>query len=228
MQLVPDLIAPPRSTDPSLPPREEAIFWLVDGQIQEQTRYGKVVWTWNTKDHIPIADSARWLSFMDQAGLDDGTKVWDLVHLNTIDPHGKHIVISLRHADAVYEIDKQSGRVLWKLGGRHTSKSLRVVGDPLASESFGGQHDPSGADTAAGFHYEFHCDGSAFGPADYATADPASIHACTARARSSCVTGSCGIFSDVAHATSWPARLLPCVPRIFRVSKLTLPGGQPK
>jgi len=114
---------------------------VVDGQIQEQTRYGKVVWTWNTKDHIPIADSARWLSFMDQAGLDDGTKVWDLVHLNTIDPHGSRIVISLRHADAVYEIDKQSGHVLWKLGGRHTSKSLRVVGDPLASESFGGQHD---------------------------------------------------------------------------------------
>ena len=55
-----------------------------------------------------------------------------------------------------------------------------------------------------------------------------SIQDRTAPARSSCVTGSCGIFSDVAQATSRPARLLPCVPRILRVSKLTLPGGHPK
>ena len=114
---------------------------VVDGEIQELTRKGKLVWTWNTKDHIPVADAARWLAIMDKATLDDGRKVWDIAHLNTIDPHGSRIVISLRHADAVYEIDKSSGRVLWKLGGRHTSKSLRVAGDPLASQSFGGQHD---------------------------------------------------------------------------------------
>src|SRR5437763_8290004 len=77
---------------------------VVDGQIQEQTRSGKVVWTWSTKGHIAVADASRWLSFMDQAGLDDGTKVWDIAHLNTIDPHGDRIVVSLRHADAVYEI----------------------------------------------------------------------------------------------------------------------------
>ena len=73
--------------------------------------------------------------------LRDGRNVYDVAHLNTIDPHGNRILISLRHTDAVYEIDKSSGRVVWKLGGRHTSKSLRFVGDPYGNKSFGGQHD---------------------------------------------------------------------------------------
>ena len=114
---------------------------VIDGQIQELTRRGRLVWKWSTKSHIPVADAARWLPLMNPVPLRDGRSAWDIAHLNTIDPHGERILISLRHADAVYEIDKRSGKVLWKLGGRRTSKSLRVVGDPLASTSFGGQHD---------------------------------------------------------------------------------------
>src|SRR5438067_8437780 len=34
-----------------------------------------------------------------------------------------------------------TGHIDWKLGGRHSSKSLRIIGDHYASKEFGGQHD---------------------------------------------------------------------------------------
>jgi outer membrane protein assembly factor BamB len=49
-------------------------------------------------------------------------------------------VISSRHTDAVYGIDRASGAILWKLGGTPTGESLRVVGDP-ANRLLGGPHD---------------------------------------------------------------------------------------
>ena len=49
-------------------------------------------------------------------------------------------MISSRHTDAVYGIDRASGHILWKLGGTSTPESLRVVGDP-ANRLLGGPHD---------------------------------------------------------------------------------------
>ena len=55
-----------------------------------------------------------------------------------------------------------------------------------------------------------------------------SIQLRTSRARSSCVAMLPSIFSEDDHAISIPARLLPWVPWILSVLKLTVPGGQPK
>src|SRR3989441_348747 len=49
-----------------------------------------------------------------------------------------------------------------------------------ATISFSGQHDPSNADTAAGFHYAYHCDGSVFAAAPlYATSGTSATNTCT-------------------------------------------------
>src|SRR5205823_1973151 len=49
-----------------------------------------------------------------------------------------------------------------------------------ATASFSNKLDPSTADTTAGFRYQYHCDGSAFGSApDNATADTSDSHQCT-------------------------------------------------
>jgi len=50
-------------------------------------------------------------------------------------------VVSLRHTDGVYRIDRSTGEIVWKLGGTPTPESLSVVGDPLSPDPFGGQHD---------------------------------------------------------------------------------------
>jgi arylsulfotransferase ASST len=114
---------------------------VVDGQAQEVDRHGRLKWSWNTKDHIALSEVERWLEFGHPVHLPDGRWVRDLAHMNTIDPHGSRILVSVRYADAVYEIDRSSKRILWKLGGTHTPQSLRFVGDPYGGSSFGGQHD---------------------------------------------------------------------------------------
>lgn len=61
----------------------------------------------------------------------------------TVEPDGPNaFLISLRHTDAVYKIDKASGDVIWKLGGTTTPKSLTVLDDPYGAYPLGGQHDP--------------------------------------------------------------------------------------
>ena len=62
--------------------------------------------------------------------------------MNAIEPVGDDaILISLRHTDAVYKIDKATGDVIWKLGGTWTPKSLTVTDDPQGAYPLGGQHD---------------------------------------------------------------------------------------
>ncbi len=47
----------------------------------------------------------------------------------------------MRHTDAIYKIDKRTGKIVWKLGGTPTEESLEVRGDPMGDYPFGGQHD---------------------------------------------------------------------------------------
>jgi hypothetical protein len=61
--------------------------------------------------------------------------------MNAVEPVGNGaVLISLRHTDAIYKIDKATGDVLWKLGGTATPESLNVV-DPHSDYPLGAQHD---------------------------------------------------------------------------------------
>jgi len=112
---------------------------VLDGEIQEITPSGQEVWSWNSKDHIGLDETQAW-SHAKRTTL-GGTRAWDVFHLNSVaeDGHGG-LVISARHVNAVYDIDRLSGNVKWKLGGTHTPQSLKVVGDPR-KPTFGLQHD---------------------------------------------------------------------------------------
>ena len=50
------------------------------------------------------------------------------------------MIASFRHLDAVYKISKSTGKIVWKLGGTTTPKSLTVKDDPRAY-TLGAQHD---------------------------------------------------------------------------------------
>jgi outer membrane protein assembly factor BamB len=113
---------------------------VVDGEVQEVDRNGKLKWSWSTKDHIALSESSRWHQ-VKPVRLRDHRVAYDIVHLNSVDVEGKRVVVSMRHTDAVYEIDKPTGNVLWKLGGTQTLQSLTFANDPFGADSFGGQHD---------------------------------------------------------------------------------------
>jgi hypothetical protein len=112
---------------------------VVDGEIQEQDAAGRVVWKWNAKDHVEIGENTRWTS--SYRTIADGTNVYDWFHLNSVQPDGDGYIISARHVDAVYRIDRASGDVRWKLGGTKRPESLAVVGDEGSNRTFSGQHD---------------------------------------------------------------------------------------
>jgi hypothetical protein len=113
---------------------------VVDGEIQEQDREGRVVWRWNAKDHVPIAETHKSGSFAFQ-DLPSGTSAFDYFHLNSVEPDGDGYVISARHVSAVYRIDRETGDVTWKLGGSKRAESLKVLGDEGSDQTFGSQHD---------------------------------------------------------------------------------------
>jgi hypothetical protein len=113
---------------------------VFDGEVQEIDPAGNVVWSWDSKDHIGLAETGRWYSNAQSHGPGD---VRDIVHINAVEPDGPDaFLISLRHTDAVYKIDKATGNVIWKLGGTTIPKSLTVLDDPYGSYPLGGQHDP--------------------------------------------------------------------------------------
>ncbi len=116
---------------------------IVAAEIQEVGPRGRLLWRWSSRGRIGLAETGRWWRnvLANPRRRLGGRAAFDPVHINSIDPRGEgQVVISTRHTDAVYGIDRGSGEIAWKLGGTPTPESLRVVGDP-ARGPFGGQHD---------------------------------------------------------------------------------------
>ncbi len=115
---------------------------IVSAEVQEVDPAGKVLWHWNSRGHIALSETGRWWhNVLSNPRRRLQREAFDPVHINSIEPRGRReVIISTRHTDAVYGIDRATGEINWKLGGSPTGKSLRVVGDP-ARKLLGGQHD---------------------------------------------------------------------------------------
>lgn len=108
-----------------------------DAVVQEVSPSGDLVWSWSTKGHIGLAETGRW--WPTALGTPQPR---DIIHMNAIEPVGEDaVLVSARHTDAVYKVDKATGNIIWKLGGTWTPKSLQVLNDPEGAYPFGGQHD---------------------------------------------------------------------------------------
>ena len=132
-------------------PRGTAIFWvydpipydltpvggpadgvLHDGVIQEiDIATGRRVFEWRARDHIALDESYAPLPQGDSAHLP-----YDYFHANSVglDADG-HILVSARHTWGCYKINKTTGKVMWRLGGK---KSDFAIGP---NANFSWQHD---------------------------------------------------------------------------------------
>jgi hypothetical protein len=102
---------------------------LVEGIVQEvDVASRKVLFEWRSLDHVGLDES--YLTGVTPAGN------VDYFHLNSIavDSDG-HLLISARNTSTVYKVDRHSGKVIWRLGGK---KSDFAVG---ATAAFSFQHD---------------------------------------------------------------------------------------
>lgn len=103
---------------------------VTDCRIVELNPSGSIIWSWSANAHIDVATAnTNWHG-----------QYPDVFHMNSFEKVGNQILISFRHLDAVFDIDKKTGNILWKVGGSTTPQSLTVVGN-LYPQTFSGQHD---------------------------------------------------------------------------------------
>jgi hypothetical protein len=91
---------------------------VLDCVVQELSiPSGRVLWEWHSLGHVPLSAS--------YAGRPAGSSPYDYFHLNSIQqlPDG-NLLISARNTWAVYKISRSTGRVLWTLGGKHSSFTM--------------------------------------------------------------------------------------------------------
>jgi Arylsulfotransferase (ASST) len=102
---------------------------IVEGVVQEiEIATGRVLFEWHSLEHVPVAETLR----PDLAGDPN----IDYFHLNSIAvDHDGDLLVSARHTSCVYKIDRQSGQVLWRLGGSSSDFSFD------AGATFNFQHD---------------------------------------------------------------------------------------
>jgi hypothetical protein len=113
---------------------------VVNGVVREiDIRTGKVLFQWNSADHVPYGDSQQPLPAA-------ASTPWDWFHLNAVklDSDG-NLLISSRNTWTTFDVDPRSGNINWQLGGKDSSFQLRsTAGQSLndAGKIFAWQHDP--------------------------------------------------------------------------------------
>ena len=113
---------------------------MANCEIQELDPAGQEVWSWLASQHVdPVNESLE-----PATNAVAGQTVVDPFHCNAIDVDtAGNLLVSMRHANAVFYVDKTTGIVQWKLGGTSTNRDgatyIQIVGDP--ETAFNMQHD---------------------------------------------------------------------------------------
>jgi hypothetical protein len=113
---------------------------VINGVVQEiNIATGQVLFQWNSEDHVPFSQSEQPLPA-------SASTPWDWFHINAIklDTNG-NLLIDARDTWTTYEVNPNSGDILWQLGGKDSSFKLEAApGQVLDSQNeiFAWQHDP--------------------------------------------------------------------------------------
>ena len=113
---------------------------VINGVVQEiDIATGKVLFQWNSADHVPYSQSEQPLPA-------SASTPWDWFHINAVklDTNG-NLLIDARDTWTTYEVNPFNGNIIWQLGGKDSSFRLQAApGQTLnnAGEIFAWQHDP--------------------------------------------------------------------------------------
>jgi hypothetical protein len=113
---------------------------VIDGIVQEvDIATGKVLFQWNSADHVPYGQSEQPLPA-------SASTPWDWFHVNAVhlDTDG-NLLIDARDTWTTYKVNRHSGAIIWQLGGKDSSFELQAgPGQSLddAGHIFAWQHDP--------------------------------------------------------------------------------------
>jgi len=113
---------------------------VINGVVQEiDIATGKVLFQWNSQDHVPFSQSEQPLPA-------SASTPWDWFHINAVkvDTDGD-LLIDARDTWTAYKVSRATGEIIWQLGGKNSSFKLKAApGQTLdsAGELFAWQHDP--------------------------------------------------------------------------------------
>jgi hypothetical protein len=96
---------------------------VLDGIAQEvDIETGDVLFEWHSLEHV---------------GLDNSyTKPYDYFHINSIDVYDEdHLLISSRNTCTVYKVDRKTGKIVWRMGGKENDFEM------AEGTQFAFQHD---------------------------------------------------------------------------------------
>ena len=128
---------------------------VIDGLVQEiDIRTGRVLFQWDSAAHVPYADS-----YVPRPS--SPSTPWDWFHINAVhlDTDG-NLLVDSRNTWTTFKVNRHTGQIMWQLGGRHSSFTLRAApGQVLDRDGkiFAWQHDP---EAVGGGEYTFFDDES--------------------------------------------------------------------
>jgi hypothetical protein len=93
-------------------PMGGAVWGGVAQEVDIET--GELLFEWHSLEHVGVEESYV-------ATPDDPDYAYDYFHINSIDVYdADHLLISSRNTWTVYKIDRRSGEVIWRLGGKRS------------------------------------------------------------------------------------------------------------
>lgn len=110
---------------------------VLDLIVQEFDKEGNLKYTWNSADHFDLFDGNENSPYLDytEAQL-------DYVHANSITiDSDTSFLISCRHMDEITKVDRRTGEIIWRLGGK--KNQFTFINDPIG---FSHQHSISKID----------------------------------------------------------------------------------
>jgi hypothetical protein len=108
--------------------------------VLEVNSSGDKEWEWVATDHLDAVMDNTLVGY--EAGP-DGSGYPDPFHCNTvdIDPANGNILVSSRHEDSIFYIDRQTSKIVWKMGGKtYVNPADGATYVPVA-DPFYRQHD---------------------------------------------------------------------------------------
>ena len=89
--------------------------YTIEGVVQElDIASGRVLFEWRSLDHVKVTESYAKVA-----------PRFDYFHVNSIDVDADgNLLVSARNTWAVYKIDRGTGKVLWRLGGKRSDFAL--------------------------------------------------------------------------------------------------------
>lgn len=89
----------------------------VVANIIQEVRNGQVVWQWDSTEWPELYENS-----MEGNTFEDSTRTYDYAHMNSmfVDPKDNHLICSFRNLDQVLKLNRKTGEIIWRLGGKNS------------------------------------------------------------------------------------------------------------